>query len=398
MNKSLKSKESQLHPISNGMRLLVVTQVVDREDPMLGFFHAWLVALAERFETITVICLREGEHALPVNVTVHSLGKEGDRGQGVGGKHTKPRFLPAFVRTGEYDSPVPHSFGSRKFVQKMRYTARFLSLIWDHRNEYDVVFVHMNQEYILIAGWLWKLLGKRIYLWRNHYAGSWLTDLAAGFCTKVFCTSRHSYTAKYAKTVFMPVGIDAALFAPEGGMRVPRSILFFSRLAPSKRAEVLLDALQILKEQGADFSASFYGSPLPEHTGYRDTLKERVRSTGLVSCVRFYEGVSHDAAPRVFRAHEIFVNTSRSGMLDKTIFEAAASGCLVLASSDDWRREAGSECSFTDGDAESLARSLERLLALPSPEREAMRRRLVTLGGSQDIKKLAGILLTELGD
>ena len=72
----------------------------------------------------------------------------------------------------------------------------------------------MNQEYVLIAGWLWKLLGKRTYLWRNHYAGSWLTDVAAVFCTKVFCTSKHSYTVKYKKTVLMPVGVDTERFTP----------------------------------------------------------------------------------------------------------------------------------------------------------------------------------------
>jgi len=58
------------------MKLLVVTQVVDTEDPVLGFFVRWVEELAKHVESVEVICLREGKHMLPVNVHVHSLGKE----------------------------------------------------------------------------------------------------------------------------------------------------------------------------------------------------------------------------------------------------------------------------------------------------------------------------------
>jgi len=58
------------------MKLLVTTQAVDRTDPILGFFHRWLEEFAKHFDRVDVICLREGEHSLPQNVIVHSLGKE----------------------------------------------------------------------------------------------------------------------------------------------------------------------------------------------------------------------------------------------------------------------------------------------------------------------------------
>ena len=58
------------------MRLLVVTQKVDAQDDVLGFFHEWLRRFAARCETVEVICLQEDPHELPANVRVHSLGKE----------------------------------------------------------------------------------------------------------------------------------------------------------------------------------------------------------------------------------------------------------------------------------------------------------------------------------
>ncbi|MCH8889170.1 hypothetical protein IID26_01965, partial [Patescibacteria group bacterium] len=58
------------------MKLLLVTQKVDIDDPILGFFHRWIEEFAKQCEKVTVITLFEGKHNLPENVKVLSLGKE----------------------------------------------------------------------------------------------------------------------------------------------------------------------------------------------------------------------------------------------------------------------------------------------------------------------------------
>ncbi|MDO8514704.1 MAG: glycosyltransferase [bacterium] len=340
------------------MRLLIVTQVVDRKDPYLGFFTEWLEEFAKHFERIEVICLREGEHALPSNVHVHSLGKE--RG-----------------------------------ASRIGYLSRLFRYSWQLRHEYDAVLIHMNQEYVLAAGWLWKLLGKRIYLWRNHYAGGFLTDVAVLFATKVFCTSRFSYTARYRKTVVMPVGVDTELFTPSS-VRAPRSILFFGRFAPSKKPDVVLEALNILRHDGISFWASFYGSALPEDVRYRESLIARAKELELENVVKFYDGVPHEEAPKIFAAHEMFVNLSSSGMYDKTIFEAAASGCLVIAASEDFAQIAG-ERLLVEATAASVANKLREILMLPENERAALAGlvREVTLKG-HSLHTLGARIATEI--
>lgn len=319
------------------MRLLLVTQVIDTEDPVLGFMHRWLLSLAPKFEGIEAICLREGKHALPENVQVHSLGKERGR------------------------------------RSSLIYALHFLKLAWSLRGTYDAVFVHMNQEYLLLAGWLWKLLGKKVYMWRNHYAGSVLTDLAALFCDKVFCTSKHSYTAQYGKTVLMPVGVDTERFFVDAASRTPRSILFLARMAPAKRPELLIDAMALLTERGVEASALLVGSPLARDEAYYASLIKRAE--GLPVSLR--PGVPHSEAAKLFRSHEIFVNLSPPGMFDKTILEAAACGALPIAVSGDWQELAGKEFGVT-ASAQSLAARLEALLATPEQERAALRTRLLT--------------------
>ncbi len=345
----------------NNMKLLIVTQAVDTEDPVLGFFVRWIEEFAKRVERIEVICLKEGRHdfysaknAVPrsenseefsgTGVRVHSLGKEQDAAE---------------------DTTI---YGS--VLRRVRYAFRFKFLAWRLRRDYDAVFVHMNQEYILIAGPLWKMLGKRVYLWRNHYAVSWLTDAAVAFCTNVFCTSKHSYTAKYKKTVLMPVGVDTERFFPDARIeRKPNSILFLGRISPSKRPEMLIDALASLARTGATFTASLIGSPLPQDETYHESLKEKVRSLSLADRIAFHPGVPNGQTPDLYRAHEIFVNASPSGMLDKTLFEAAACGCRVLAASEDFAALAGPDSHFTD--APELARRLAEALAAPAPQTPA---------------------------
>ncbi len=343
------------------MNLLVVTQSLNLDDPVLSVYHGLVESLAHECERVEAICLLEGRHQLPNTVRVHSLRKENGKRSRIG------------------------------------YAFSFLLLAWRLRASYDAVFVHMNQEYVLIAGPLWKLLGKNVYLWRNHYAGSWATDLAAFWCTRVFCTSKRSYTAKYKKTELMPVGVNVDRFTQKTYIsRAPRSLLFFSRITPSKRVELFIDALALVKEKGITFTATIVGSAPAEFEEYDSMLRERVQNQGLSEHVSFAPGVSNEKASDVFHASEIYVNCSPSGMLDKVIFEAAASGCLVLSESEDMRTFGFGELTYQEGSAESLAHHIEQLLLLPADAKTSLQGRLATLADAHSLRGLAKTLVARM--
>lgn len=306
------------------MKLLLFTQALDLDDPVLSVYHRLVAEIARNFEEVTAICLKEGRHELPSNVRVFSLGKE-------------------------------------KGVSRFVYVWRFYRYVFSAK--YDSVFVHMNQEYALLGGIFWKIMGKKIYMWRNHHAGSVLTDLAATFCTKVFCTSKFSYTAKYKKTVLMPVGIDADYFKrAESVSKTPRSILFLARMAPVKKPHVLLEVLERLSARRIAFKASFIGDPLDKDKIYYESLKKR--SVELNLSVEWKKGISNTETPRAYSDHEIFVNLSSSGMYDKTIFEAMACETLVLATNRNLEGLIDSKFIGKEDDVEDIAAKLESLLDL----------------------------------
>lgn len=316
------------------MKLLVITQSINNKNPILGFFYRWVEEFAKSFEKITIICLEKGKYTLPSNVKVLSLGKENGK-------------------------------------SRLKYIFNFYKYIWQERKNYDVVFVHMNQEYVLLGGLLWKMLGKKITMWRNHHRGSFFTYLACSLCDKIFCTSKYSYTAKFKKTVLMPVGIDTDIFKPDNDIeKIPRSILFLGRMSPVKKPDVLINALKILKDKGVKFVAHFYGDPTPNDLQYYEFLRNKVREYGMINDISFEKGVVNDQTPAIYNSHKIFVNLSSSGMYDKTIFEAMACGMLVLASNNNLIGEINESFIFEEDNITDLEEKLEKLLLFSSEDAE----------------------------
>ncbi|MBN2094139.1 MAG: glycosyltransferase family 4 protein [Candidatus Zambryskibacteria bacterium] len=279
------------------MRILIFTQKIDIDDPILGFFHNWILKLSEKFQKISVICLEKGNYNLPENVKIYSLGKESGQ-------------------------------------NRIKYLKNFFNLILGLNREYDSVLVHMNQEYVLLGGFFWKLIGKKVYLWRNHKIGNLFTDIAVWMSHKVFCTSKFAYVAKYKKTKLMPVGIDNGVFNTELRIMNYESckdrILFLGRISPIKNPDLLIEALDLLNKKGVNFICDFYGDALPKDKAYFNSIKTKVKNLNLKDKIKFYKAVPNYETPKIYSSHEIFVNLTPSGSFDKTILEAAACGCLPV--------------------------------------------------------------------
>lgn len=282
------------------MKLLIITQSVDMNDPVLGFFHNWLKKFSAKFDHITVVCLFTGEHNLPSNIKVLSLGKED---------------------------------GS----SKIKYTLRLFKYIWNERANYEKVFVHMNQEYVLLGKPLWYLLGKEIFFWRNHRQGNWLTRLAVYFSTKVFCTSPDSYTARFKKAILMPVGVDTDFFhPPHNNKREGGSVFMLGRISPVKRVDLFIEALIRLKNLGLDFKAYIIGSPDNEKDQvYAQKLHQMAIPILNSGHLIFLPAVNQEEARDFFQSKDVYVNLTPAGSMDKTIFEAMACEAVTVVDNSD---------------------------------------------------------------
>ena len=311
------------------MNILIITQKIDKNDPVLGFFHGWVIEFSKLFKSVIVVCLEKGEHSFPSNVRVCSLGKESG-------------------------------------VSRIKYIKNLFRYIWKYKNEYDNVFVHMNQEYVLLVGWLWRILNKEVFLWRNHKQGSWKTRLAVLLSHKVFCTSNESYTASFSKTEIMPVGIDTDHFKEDTSVsRNQNSICYVGRISPVKKIELLLSALGELKSSNKEIPVVGIFGPVYDKN-YFEVLKNQVSEFGLGNNVHFKNALTYDELPAIYSKYEVCVNMTSSGSYDKTILESASCNALPVVSNQTFAVEIGTELStriiFDEGSSVDLAKRIDEVL------------------------------------
>lgn len=284
------------------MKLLIITQKVNKIDPILGFFHGWIIEFAKHFESITVICLEKGEYNLPANVKVLSLGKESG-------------------------------------ISRPKYLFNFYKYIWQERGNYDAVFVHMNPIYVLLGGFIWKLISKKIYLWYTHKNVDLKLKIAVLFSLKVFSASKESFRYKNNKLFVTGHGIDTDLFKPNPVLLSNDilRIITVGRISPVKKRDMVIRAVSKIIENNKDITLNLtlVGGPIygNDHR-YENMLHSMVCDNKIEQFVKFTGPISPAKVVSYLQNSNIFVHESQTGSLDKVALESLSCGLIVLSSND----------------------------------------------------------------
>ena len=310
------------------MKLLVLTQKVDEQDDVLGFFHEWLRRLADKVETLEVICLSAGHYKLPHNTRVHSLGKEEGKG-------------------------------------RLARLMRLYRLLWKLRSEYDAVFVHMNPEYLVAAGWWWKLSRKKTLLWYSHRSVDLKLRVAAFFADTIASSSATSFRLKTPKLHVLGHGIDTELFSPAPKTHGPRwRLVSVGRITPIKRLTTAVEALALLRGQGIDAELALVGQAGTGDKAYERQLKEQIKTLSLEQHVRFAGPVPYGNMSGVYHGADVSINLAPTGGLDKAVLESMAAGLPTLLSNKGFADFLGPyehRLLFAQDDAADLALKLAAL-------------------------------------
>ncbi len=262
------------------MKLLIVTQVVDDRDSDLGFFVRWIEEFAKHAEQVEIICLKEGQHILPKNVHVHSLGKE-------------------------------------KGISRVKYIFNFYRYIWNLRHEYDAVFVHMNPEYVILGGPLWRLCGKRIAFWYTHKSVNLKLRIATFFAHVILTASKESFRLPNKKVHVMGHGIDTFFFSPDASVKRGDWLLSVGRLMKSKRHDLAIR------------QAALENKELRIIGEGRERANLEALARELNANVHFLGGMTQAALRDEYLTAGLFLHMSETGSLDKVILEALACGLPI---------------------------------------------------------------------
>jgi glycosyltransferase involved in cell wall biosynthesis len=336
------------------MKLLVMTQKVDRKDPVLGFFHGWLEEFSRQTSALTVLCQNIGEHALPSSIAVHSLGK---------------------------DTGKSSLFQVRKF----------LGLLWKKRTEYDAVFVHMTPVWVLIAFPLSLILRKPLFLWYEVRRGGWKLRLAHACVRKVFSATEHGLPFSSKKNVVTGHGIDTDMFSLGTQSREEHLLSTVGRFSRIKRMHLFLECLASLP---SSFRLTIAGGAVTaDDRTYLQECSELLsrRKLGERVEMRF---LAPAQLPSLLRRTTLFLYAAGGG-LDKALLEAMACGCPVVSCSEASLSFLPAECKSTVAD---MPRAVERMLQKSPKEREELGRELrAFVLKNHSLPRLISTLVSRMG-
>ena len=312
------------------MRLLVLAQAVDRNDGHFGVFVDWLRDASEVFSSMLVFALRVDKESIPKEVTAVTL------------------------RSSQENAALV----AMKLWRES----------WRRRHEYDGVFVRGDAIYLVLAGWLWRLLGKRIIFWYTHYqASSWLFWVGQLFAHEVVTATAGSNPLRRAKVIGHHVASRFFQVTREEACSTPLRGLVLGRVSRVKRISETIQAVSTYLQDGSLW-LDIVGPGIDEGE------ERMVASHGLPRVLRRNERVRYDHLPRFLTDYDILLSATPDSM-DKVILEAAATGMVVLATSRGWRetiQELPEASWLAPATMEGLGEGVHRVLALSLEARKRL--------------------------
>lgn len=350
------------------MKLVFLTQVLDRNDAVLGFATRWVEGFARHAERVRIVALEVGDTTgLPTNVDWREVGRRG----------VIRRYL--------------------------RYRAILKEAL--EREHFDAVLAHMVPRYANVAAPFVRRAGARLYLWYTHGGVDARLERAVRESEKVFTATKESLRVASEKTVVTGHGIDLAHFDPRGAAPAePPVVLSVGRLTPSKDPLTVIEALALARSAGSAARLEWAGGGLAAgDAAYRETVEARIRELGLESAVTLHGAVPYRDVPKLYSRASVVVNSSHTGSLDKVVLEAMAAARPVLSCNDAFGGviaelgAAANELHFAKSDPQSLAAALQRLLSRSAADRAELGGRLRTLvARDHEVDRLMARLCAEM--
>ncbi len=312
------------------MKLLMITRKVDQGDALAGFTYNWVKKLGSNLDELYVITWQKSyDQGLPENIHLRSL---------------------------------PNSKLLKIFVLQY-YLFKFIFRV-------DGLFCHMNPEYTLLSAWLFRLFNKRVVSWYTHRKISWKRRLVEIFATQIVTASNLSFRQPWfpKKIKIIGHGIDTDYFRPSGDKNENEyfEILSVGRISPTKKYELILQALAALNNQ--KIRLKIIGDViLDSQKKYLENLKEMVTAMGLNDQVEFLGWIANKDTLTYYQQANLFINMSGTGSVDKVVLEAMSCGVMVLTGNEAFQEVLSKDFLVDINQSDQLADKIRWIIGLTPP-------------------------------
>lgn len=322
----------------HGVRLLIITQKIDKEDGYFGFFHTWVEYFATLCEHVAVLSLEVKTHDFPENVTVISMGKE--RGRSL-----------------------------------LRYLYIYFKTILSQRSKYDIVFAHMSPWYAIIGSPIFALLKKKLALWYVHKHVDLKLRIAHWVSDTVFTATKESFGIQSQKVKYLgqAVVVDTFKKSPTNELQssdaeAALKVITVGRITRIKGLLTLVDVVHTLVQRGVSISVTVVGEAVTDDDKqYKKEVLSRIEALNVATHITLVGSIPHHSLPEQYHAHNLAINLCPTGGMDKVVLESMAASLPTVVANEAFRDHLGPFVGTLLFKHDDIADCAEKLIQLTDP-------------------------------
>ena len=160
------------------------------------------------------------------------------------------------------------------------------------------------------------------------------------------------------KSVIVPNPLRSGVFRRVEGIEKKKDLIFLGRLVSDKGVDILIEALNLLKEKGVRPETSIVGS------GEEAETLQQLKDQYHLDCVHFTGKKTGEELVNLLNQHKIIVIPSRwAEPFGVVALEGMACGCIPIGSEQGGLKDAIGSCglTFKNGDVKDLAEKINIL-------------------------------------
>jgi len=258
--------------------------------------------------------------------------------------------------------------GSR-FLSAFRFLVTVLPILL--RNRKSVLFSHMTEVQSALIAPFCRLLGIRHYLWYAHTSNSLYLRLCFPFLSGVITSTKGSCPISGRKVYPIGQGVKSSMNESSYRHSTNSYLNWYhvSRIAPSKRIELIVKAIHQVRLSGVPLTLDIFGIPSDAGgTLYQEQLLAQTREYTKEGWLKFRGKLDPTAASETIRTYDGFIHAFQ-GSLDKTLVEASLARNFVVTVNKEYLNAFKVETSSNTNDLESLVLQLHRFIEMPAGDR-----------------------------
>ena len=275
--------------------LLVFNFEMDQSSRLLSHQHQAVCAIAEKFETVTVITGHVGDIKIPSNVRTISTN------------WVSGRKVQSILRVLRVATPI---------------------II---KGKFDSVFFHMTDLQCALLSPFIKLRGRPQFLWYAHTHKSNYLYFASKWVDAVITSTKGSCPIKGGKVIPIGQAIDQQIFTLLNFSDLDFSrLIHIGRFDKSKKIDYLIENAIYIRREYPEVQLTIVGSPgnFESQTWAKDLIHDSNRGV-QEGWLHFKASIQRSEFPAEMSQNGVFFH-SYIGSLDKTLVESTMLGVPVV--------------------------------------------------------------------